>query len=277
MKPIEFYSGDFTIRTIIDPIESNGRMYGTDVVMTLYDDDGTVLYTTRYDVTNVDLSRSRRIPLLLSVIDEDFIGDAVNTSRVTGRKLVERSDLNEYGETIWSTKKHPGYSRMKPQGLTNAHEWEEYHRNFELGAEHPAEHMVHLRELAKRKRERRSARDPMTRLELLRFALRAVNDWTFVPVLRDALLEHPATSRLLEREIAFAEALAKTERRNYFVTMLPRMLSPTWRKKHFDYPVFGVYEFNPRRHESLIEVVDAISEQLREPIVPVYGARAGGR
>ena len=117
----------------------------------------------------------------------------------------------------------------------------------------------------------------MTRMNLLRFAMRAVNDWSLVPVLRDALLEHPATSRFLEEQIAWAEKLAKTERRHYFVTMEPRMLSPTWRKKHFDHSVFSVYEFDLSRYESLIDMVQALSEQHREPVVPVYGARAGRR
>lgn len=119
----------------------------------------------------------------------------------------------------------------------------------------------------------------MTRLELLHFAMRAVRDWSLVPVLQDALLEHPATSRLLETKIAFAEALAKSDRRNYFVAMEPRMLSPTWRKTHFDHEVFAVYEFDRRRYESqsLIDLVQALSAQLHEPIVPVYGARTGRR
>ncbi len=98
----------------------------------------------------------------------------------------------------------------------------------------------------------------MTSADLLRFAMRAVDDWTLVPVLRDALLEHPATSALLEEKIEFAEKLAKAERVNYFVAMEPRMLSPTWRKTHFEHSVFSVYEFDRRRYESLLAMVEAL-------------------
>lgn len=117
----------------------------------------------------------------------------------------------------------------------------------------------------------------MERHELMLFALRAVRDWELVPVLRDALLEHPATRDELERSIANAAKWAKEETRNHVVVMYPRMLSPTWRaRKGFDQTVFAIYEFDSRRHGNLAGLIEALHERNNEPVVPIYGARAWG-
>lgn len=116
----------------------------------------------------------------------------------------------------------------------------------------------------------------MDRLSLMRFALRAARDWTFVPVLRDALLESPVTRDELETSIGFAERWAKDHRRHYVVIMYPRMLSPTWRKqKGFGLPMFAIYEYSKRRHGDVAGLIETLSEQYSEPVVPVHGAHAG--
>ena len=109
----------------------------------------------------------------------------------------------------------------------------------------------------------------------MRFALRATRDWTLVPVLRDALLESPATREELETRIEFAERWVKSHNVNYYVViMYPRMLSPTWRsRKGFDQSVFAIYEFNKRRHEDLRALIEDLADQHHEPVVPIHGAK----
>lgn len=116
----------------------------------------------------------------------------------------------------------------------------------------------------------------MNRRDLMHFALRARNDWSFVPVLRDALLESAETHDELTSRIAHAESWSRAGR-NYVVVMEPRMLSPTWRtRKGFDHAVFSIYEFDVARHGSLADLIDALETQLHEPVVPIHGARARG-
>lgn len=116
----------------------------------------------------------------------------------------------------------------------------------------------------------------MNRRDLLHFALRTRNDWSFVPVLRDALLENEETREELTYRIGLAEEWSHAGR-SYVVIMEPRMLSPTWRKqKGFDHNVFAVYEFDPARHGSLRDLIDSLEAQLHEPVVPIHGARARG-
>lgn len=107
----------------------------------------------------------------------------------------------------------------------------------------------------------------------MRFALQTARDWRSVPVLRDALLEHPETAPDLERAIGFAVSLAKSEHQHYVVALFPRLLSPTWRsRKGFGQPPFAVYAFD-RRHPELRDLIEALARQRGEPVVPVYGAR----
>ena len=122
----------------------------------------------------------------------------------------------------------------------------------------------------------------MTKFELRRFALRASRDLSLVPVLRDALLEHPATRDRLERYMTFAEHMtreavdARRRLQIHVVVVRPNYLAGRLRPKRYEHGAFGGSLFSVHAlpccdRDSPAVLATALSiQESGEPIALVY-------
>lgn len=115
----------------------------------------------------------------------------------------------------------------------------------------------------------------MTKRELRRFAYRASRDRSLIPVLRDALLEHPEVGPLLEQRIEWAEMFTKDglnrgRHEAYLIVMNPNFLSNAVAQRRRDYgSLFSIY--GKPSYDSFASLLERLQMQSRpEQIVPVY-------
>ena len=183
----EFYSGDLTVRVSTD-IDEEAAAFGakwrkpteperhTMLLFELYDDDGDVLYEQYVDpFVHYDLDEAghRYTYDVLMPHVERFIDEAIVMNKRAAHALRTRAEpvlLSPWqtammgsaplDQFIWRRRRGPP-TRGIPKGLINAHEWEENHRNAELGAEHLSEIRATERRLAAERRAKlKVRRDP---------------------------------------------------------------------------------------------------------------------
>lgn len=115
----------------------------------------------------------------------------------------------------------------------------------------------------------------MTKVQLRRLAFRASRDLSLVPVLHDALLEHPEIGPRFEQSIEWAEkftreSLARGVREAYLIVLNPSFLSRRIEKRRRDYgSLFSIY--GRARFDTFRSLFERLQMQHRpEQIVPVY-------